>query len=114
VALTGDIHSNWVNSRHAGYDRPDRPVIGAEFVTTSISSGGDGTTTLPGQAQRALAETPHVQWHNRQRGYVSCRVSPDRLEAAYRVVPKVTERGVTVETPTQWVVANGTPGVKHA
>ncbi len=111
VVLTGDIHSNWVNQLHAGYDRPDKPVIGAEFVTTSISSGGNGSPTLPEQAQRALAESPHIKWHNRQRGYVSCKITADRWEADYRVVPNVTEQGAAVETPTRWVVENGKAGV---
>jgi alkaline phosphatase D len=114
VVLTGDIHSNWVNELHAGFDRPDRARIGAEFVTTSISSGGDGSPALPESAQRAIAENPHVQWHNRQRGFVSCRVTPARWDAAYRVVPTVSARGSAVETPTRWVVENGKPGVMKA
>lgn len=113
VVLTGDIHSNWVNELHAGHDRPDKPVIGAEFVTTSISSGGNGTPTLPAQAQRAVDENTHIQWHNRQRGYVSCRVTADKWEADYRVVPTVTERGSAVETPARWMVENGKPGVNR-
>jgi alkaline phosphatase D len=86
-------------------------VIGAEFVTTSISSGGDGSATLPEPAQRAVAGNPHVQWHNRQRGYVSCRVTPERWEAAYRVVPTVTTPGSAVETPTRWLVEHGKAGI---
>ena len=42
VVLTGDIHSSWVNELHSGFDRPDRPIVAAEFVGTSITSGGDG------------------------------------------------------------------------
>jgi alkaline phosphatase D len=113
VVLTGDIHSNWVNALHAGFDRPDRAVIGAEFVTTSITSGGNGSATLPEPAQRALAENPHVQWHNRQRGYVSCRVTPEHWEANYRVVPTVTTAGSPVETPARWLVENGRAGVRR-
>ncbi len=114
VVLTGDIHTHWANTLHAGFDRPDRPVIGAEFVTTSISSGGDGSPTLPEQAQRTLAQNPQVQWHNRQRGYVSCRITADEWEASYRVVPKVTQRGSDVETPVKWLVQNGKPGMVRA
>ena len=53
VVLTGDIHSNWVNELHAGFDRPDRPVVAAEFVRTSMSSGGDGYARLLERGQRA-------------------------------------------------------------
>jgi alkaline phosphatase D len=27
VVITGDIHSSWVNELHAGFSRPDRPVV---------------------------------------------------------------------------------------
>jgi alkaline phosphatase D len=42
VVLTGDIHSSWVNELRSDFSRPDRPTVAAEFVGTSISSGGDG------------------------------------------------------------------------
>ena len=43
VVLTGDIHSNWVNELRTDFRRAERPSIAAEFVGTSISSGGDGS-----------------------------------------------------------------------
>jgi hypothetical protein len=42
VVLTGDIHTNWVNELRTDFRRVERPSIAAEFVGTSISSGGDG------------------------------------------------------------------------
>ena len=48
VVLTGDIHTNWCNDLLVDFDRPDGPVVAAEFVGTSISSAGDGRKDLPG------------------------------------------------------------------
>ena len=113
VVLTGDIHANYVNDLHAGFDRPDRPVVAAEFVGTSLSSGGDGVETYRGWDQ-VRAESPHMHWHNARRGYVRCRVTPDEWRADYRVVPYVTRPGAPVETATRWRVAHGRPGIERA
>ena len=55
VVITGDIHSDWVNKLHSDFSRSDRPTIAAEFVATSISSGGDGSAALPATANVAVA-----------------------------------------------------------
>lgn len=111
VVITGDIHSNWVNELHSDFSRPDRPTIGAEFVATSISSGGDGSATLPATAKAALAANPHVKWHNRQRGYVSCTIDADTWHTEFRTVPYVTKPGAPIETPSKWRVTHGKAGI---
>jgi alkaline phosphatase D len=111
VVLTGDIHSHWVNELHAGFDRPDRRVVAAEFVGTSIASGGDGgeVTNMP-QIQR---DNPHIKWHANRRGYVTCAVERDTWTAEYRTVPYVSKPDAPVATPTRWRVANGRPGIEQ-
>ena len=112
VVITGDIHSNWVNELNAGFARPDRPVIGAEFVATSITSAGDGSATIPAASQAALTENKHIKWHNRQRGYVKCDVTADGWNADYRIVPYVTRAGAALETASRWHVTHGRPGIQ--
>ena len=112
VVITGDIHSNWVNELHDGFARSDRPTIGAEFVATSISSGGDGSATLPPNTKAALAANPHVKWHNRQRGYVSCAIDANVWNTEYRTVPFVTKPDAPIETPSKWRVTHGKPGIE--
>ena len=68
--LTGDFPANWVNNL-----RPDLPVVATEFVSTSISSEGDGAR-FPRHWQEALAENPYVRILNRERGCIRCRVMP--------------------------------------
>lgn len=113
VVITGDIH-NWVSELSADFSRPRRPMIAAEFVTTSISSGGDGSPALPANTRAALAENPHVQWHNRQRGYVSCVINENQWTTDYRIVPYVSRPGAPIETASRWIITNGKAGIQKA
>ncbi len=110
VVITGDIHSNFVNELRSGFSTPNRPTVAAEFVGTSISSGGDGSDQ--NFSADVLAENSHLKWHNRRRGYVSCRVTPDVWTAEYRTVAYVSKPGAPVETPTKWRVERGHPGIQ--
>ncbi|MFM8566918.1 MAG: alkaline phosphatase D family protein, partial [Gemmatimonadota bacterium] len=111
VVLTGDVHSNWVNELRAGFDRPDRPVVAAEFIGTSISSGGDGSETWLG-APEQMPENPHVKWHSARRGYVIHEVTPSAWTAAYREVPFVERPGAPVRTATTWRLEHGRSGIQ--
>ena len=113
VVLTGDIHSNWVNDLRVDYRRASAPVVGTEFVCTSISSGGDGSESAP-RAAALMSENPFVKFYNAQRGYVSCVLTPQRLEAAYRIVPYVTRPDAPVTTAATFVVQSGRPGAMRA
>src|SRR5699024_1584074 len=76
------------------YD-PDSPVIGAEFITTSISSKGDGQDETQ-WGQTILGECPHLKFHNDQRGYISCLVTPEEGFADYRVAERASTNTGTV------------------
>lgn len=112
IVLTGDIHSNWVNDLQAGYDRPDRPVIGTEFVGTSISSGGDGQE-MGGGVEQAMSDNPHLHWQNSRRGYVRCRVEPEVWTTDYRTVDHVSRPGAAIKTASSWRVERERPGVER-
>jgi alkaline phosphatase D len=111
VVITGDIHNNWVYDVRRGFDAPERPVIAAEFVGTSMSSGGDGTDNIGRINAAYLAANPSLKWANNRRGYVVCAVTPDEWRATYRVVPFVTRPGAPIQTASSWRVMRGTPGV---
>lgn len=113
ITVSGDIHSNWVNELHDGFGRDDLPTVSAEFVGTSISSGGDGSDrSVVSEAQRA--ENPHLKWQNNRRGYVMCHVERDTWSTEYRTVAYVAKPGAPVETPTKWRVEHGRPGIVPA
>ena len=111
VVLTGDIHSNWVNDLKADFRKPESNTVGTELVVTSISSGGDGSD-FPQRMTNVLKENPFVKFHNSQRGYVSCVLTPKTLSADYKVVDKVSTPDGSVTTRKSFVVESGKPGVQ--
>jgi len=85
VVITGDIHLAAVAQLRAG-DRATGVEVGAEFVTTSISSDGliddslgDVLRTFPNLVDAELAH----------RGYCLHTVTPERWTAEYRIVTDV-------------------------
>ena len=105
VVLTGDIHTNWANELLASPELDSAPVA-AEFVGTSISSGGDGREA-PATLEQLLSENPFVKFHNTERGYVSCEITSSTWRTSYRTVPYVTRPGAPLNTRATFVLENG-------
>lgn len=114
VVLTGDIHSNWVNDLRVDDRDVNQPIVAAEFVGTSISSGGNGSKAAPKGLDTLLGENPFVKFHNRQRGYVRCTVTPTLWKSDYQIVEEVEKPGGEIITKASFVVEAGRPGVKSA
>ena len=111
VVLTGDIHSSWVHELRAGYVRPGREVVAAEFVATSVSSGGDGGDRAPFVSSAALAELPDVKWHDGRRGYTMHVVDGATWTAEFRNMAFVSRPDAPLQTPTRWRLTRGRAGV---
>ncbi|WP_306519214.1 alkaline phosphatase [Gemmatimonas sp.] len=111
VVLTGDIHSNWVNELRSDFSRPDRPVVAAEFVGTSIASGGNGGDVPAARLDGMKRENPHLRWYENRRGYVTCKVDDKAWHTDYRSVPFVDKPGAPVVTASRWRVEHGRPGI---
>ena len=110
VILTGDIHSHWAAEVHERSDDQSSPVVATEFVTTSISSGGDGSESRADIAG-VLADNPHIRYFNGRRGYIHARVTPDELRADFRVVPFVSRPDAAVRTAASFVVPDRAPAL---
>jgi alkaline phosphatase D len=95
------------------FDNLDSRAVATEFVGTSISSGGDGSPAGRNQAA-LLSENPFVKFHNRQRGYVRCQITPQKWQSDFQVVEYVTRPGAPVSTAASFVVASGKAGVQPA
>lgn len=108
VVLTGDIHANYANDLIADFDKLDSRSVATELVGTSISSGGDGIDK-PEHLAELYSENPFVKYHNLERGYVRCEVTPDQWRADYRTVDYVTRPGAPVKTKASFVVEPGRP-----
>ncbi|PZE19880.1 alkaline phosphatase D family protein [Paenibacillus xerothermodurans] len=111
VILTGDVHSNWACDIKADFNDPDSQILGAEFVGTSITSGGDGFDITDAQ-QAILAENPHIKFYNSQRGYVRCTATHEKFQADYLVVPFVTRPGADISTRASYMMEKGKPGLQ--
>jgi alkaline phosphatase D len=110
VVLTGDVHVNMAAELKKDFADARSPVLGVEFVATSISSNGDGFDTGKRQ-QAALQHNPHIRFHNAQRGYVSNVVTPGQWRTDYRVLDKITSRGGQISTRKSFTVEYGNPGL---
>ena len=113
VVLTGDIHSNWVNDLRVDDRKSEGPIVAAEFVGTSITSGGNGPATVEG-LDALLAANPCVRFHDRRRGYVVCSLTPKDSVSDYRIVEDVKSPGAPVKTLKSFAVEAGKPGVQPA
>jgi alkaline phosphatase D len=112
VLVTGDMHANAAVDLKADFDDERSATVGAEFIGTSISTAGDGDD-LPSFGAAILKANPHVRFYNGQRGYLRCRVSPDRLATDFRVLDYVKQPGSPVRTRSSFVVEADRPGLQR-
>ncbi len=108
VVLTGDWHANWLCDLKTDFNDPDSPVVGTEFVGTSISST-DYASAQPAYGGVVLDENPHIRFFDNQRGYVRCRLTPEEWRTDYRVVPYVKRPGAPIRTRASFVIEDGDP-----
>lgn len=108
VVLTGDEHQNFCGDLVL----KDK-IVGAEFVGTSISSGGDGSDKRNG-TDEWLALNPELKFANDQRGYLVCDVNREAWQTHFMVVDKVTTPVNTLSKRATGVVENGVAGIKMA
>jgi alkaline phosphatase D len=111
VVITGDNHSNWVNEIRSS--APGNALVAAEFLGTSMSSGGDGSDRSNFFNDAIAAENPHVKWQNNRRGYVVCDVGTDTWSTQFRTVPFVTRPDAAIETASKWRLTRGRAGIER-
>ncbi|MEZ5355830.1 MAG: alkaline phosphatase D family protein [Bryobacteraceae bacterium] len=113
VVITGDVHSSWVCDLRERFRDSSSPVVATEFTGTSISSGGDGAD-VPERVASYLPDNPQVHFHNAQRGYVSCTLAKNGMNADYRIVDRVTVPDSPVRTKAAFAVEDGRAGAHRA
>lgn len=112
VVLTGDVHKHWANNLRLNYFDHSSPLVGAELVTSSITSGGDGANTVPG----GLKNNPHLGYIGNHRGYVRVTATASELTGEFMKVSSVTQHDpakVKLTVNRKYVVRNGVPGLKR-
>ncbi len=114
VVLTGDFHSAAVAELRTDPFDQSLPVVGAEFMASSISSSFfDDDQAIEGLVSAALTANPQIKWFDAQRGYTVCEVTPDRWLATYRAVKDQFDESSPVDTISSWEVLAGQPGVQQ-
>ncbi len=112
VVLTGDFHSAAVAELRADPFDASLPVVGVEFMASSISSSFfDDDEAVVSLVDAALSANPHLKWFDARRGYTVCEVTPERWVATYRAVVDQFDEASPVEIVSEWEVLAGTPGV---
>ena len=113
VVLTGDIHVNWVNDLLLDSTADNSPVVGTEFVGSSMSSSGNGGNFIA-EYERAAQQNDFVKWYNSNRGYVSCDLTPNNWTSHFRVTPFVDKPDAPLIKKASFVVEAGRPGAHPA
>ena len=110
MVVTGDIHLAAVAQLRAG-DRSTGRNIGAEFVTTSISSSSNVDEALAD----VLKSFPNlVDAELVYRGYTMHTVTPERWTAEYRIVTDVSDPDSEVTTFGTYTIEAGSSTVAKA
>ncbi len=106
VVLTGDSHENWANELVPHFDDPKAKPVAVELMGTSISSGGDGEDK-PEYLESLLADNPFIKYHNNERGYVHCEITPDSWRTDFRTVPYISRPDAPVLTRASFMIESG-------
>ena len=106
VVMTGDEHQNLAGELRRDAGRGE--AVAVELVSTSMSSGGNGSDRRAG-TDRLIARNPFLSFTNDQRGYMICDLSRDMWRGHFRVVDQVTAPGGTVSTRATATIERGRP-----
>jgi alkaline phosphatase D len=106
VVVTGDVHQNWAGELWKNFADEKSLRLGVEFISTSVTSLGDGYD-INDNYRRLLEQDPHMKFFNAQRGYVRHVVTPERWQADFQVVDKVSVPDGKLSTRTSFIVENG-------
>lgn len=106
IVVDGDVHFNCAGELKKNFDDEKSVTLGVDFTATSISSLGDGFD-IDNRLKTLMQQDPHIKFYNRQRGYVRHVVTPERWQADYQVLDKVSVPDGRISTRRSFVVENG-------
>ena len=113
IVLSGDVHNHWGADLKIDFANPKSDTVGVEFTNTSVTSGGDGSEVTP-TYEKMRADNPHIAYHSNRRGYIACTATPAAMRADFKILDKVTVRGLPARTGGSLVVEAGRPGAQRA
>ncbi|NEC77408.1 alkaline phosphatase D family protein, partial [Streptomyces rochei] len=113
MVLTGDVHVSYGFDIKRDFDDPDSRTVGTEIVTTSVTSGRDGSEK-PSNWDTLMTANPHLRFFNGLRGYTTVSLGREAARADFRTVSHVTTEGAPLTTAASFVTEAGDPGLKPA
>ncbi|GAB3665243.1 alkaline phosphatase D family protein [Nocardioides korecus] len=112
IVLTGDVHAHWASDIRSDFTDRTAPVVGSEFITSSVTSGGDGYDEPTGR-HPWFANNPHLKFWTNLRGYVNTTITPASFTAEYRCLPQVSVPDSPVHTRARFVVHDRVRGMQQ-
>lgn len=107
VVLSGDMHAYWTSDLRLDFDNPDSPIVGTEFVTTSVTSGCPPYEDYA----RHLPDNPHIRYfESRKRGYAMVDLTPRLMTTKLQTVSDATNPDATLATLETFVIEDGRAG----
>jgi alkaline phosphatase D len=113
IVATGDVHKHHAGVIPSNPDDLHSSPIATEFVTTSISSNGDGDL-IPKTWEDVPTENPHTALLNNQRGYQLFDIDQQQWRTTVVAIDKVSTPGGRKQVVANLVTAHGRPGVQRA
>ncbi|WP_461032836.1 alkaline phosphatase D family protein [Streptomyces mayteni] len=115
VVLSGDRHLTMVSDLRRDFAEPSSQVVGAEFVSTSISANGDqDQAAFRAEWDPRRPDNPHWKLLDAHRGYHLFDIDRNGIDAQVRTVDTVRQPRATAGTLARLRVENGRPGVELA
>ncbi len=108
VVLTGDIHTSWANDIPNGpYDGASGSgSVGAEFVTTSVTSPG---FNIPAPSSLIQGQNPHMKYIDlTQKGYMVLDINKNRVHCDWYYVGDVSAAYAGDSHAAAYEMADGT------
>jgi alkaline phosphatase D len=112
VIATGDNHRHGVGSLPERDDDPEGKKAAVEFLTTSISSGGNGKGE--GNVAHFLTNNPHLDLYTDRRGYQLFEITPETWTTDVRVIDQIDKPGGKISTLAKYSVTPEAPVLHKA
>ncbi|MFF5256796.1 alkaline phosphatase D family protein [Streptomyces leeuwenhoekii] len=113
MVLTGDVHVHYAFDIKRDFSDPGSRTVGTEIVTTSVTSGRDGSAK-PSNWDTLMTANPHLKFFSGLRGYVTVSLDRELARADYKTVSHVTTQGAPLTTAASFVTEVGDQGLKPA
>ncbi|WP_406416772.1 alkaline phosphatase D family protein [Streptomyces sp. NBC_00873] len=112
IILSGDMHWTIAQDSLLEIPRADSPIVGSEFIVTSVTSTGDG----PGSqsTKDGWLKNPWVKYVDGYRGYIRSVITPQGVSSTQRDVQYITRPNAPIWDAQNFYIEAGKPGIQIA